>query len=172
MSMITTTTRPLPDEQIKTLANELLELERQIAELQGAKSTIYKAAKGNFGAGMAAGLKTAVGLLRLEPEVRVQRLAAGEYALAILKIVEDVTTEAPVHANANTPEPGFEGWRKQRDLERSKPFTPTHEVQPDHEVMRDPDTGGILEPAAFAPFREALGELGVTLSDLEIPNAA
>lgn len=151
--MTTTTTTPFPREKIKTLAKELLELERQIAELQGAKSTIYKTAKGNFGAGIAAGLKTAVGLLRLEPEVRVQRLAAGEYALAILKIVEDVTTETPVHANANTPEPGFEGWRKQRDLERSKPFTPAHEVE------HDPETGEIPEPAAIAPFVEALGEL-------------
>ena len=63
-------------------------------------------------------------------------------------------------------EPGFEGWRKQRDLERSKPFTPAHEVE------HDPETGEIPEPAAIAPFVEALGELGVTLADLEIPNAA
>lgn len=166
MTMSTTTTRPLPDDQIKKLANQLLDLENQISELQGAKSTIYKATKGNFGAGIAAGLKTAVGLLRLEPEVRVQRLAAGEYALAILKIVDEVTVDATTHANANTPAAGFEEWRKQRDTDRAKAAAPANATE------QDSDTGEGSEAAPVTPFVDALGELGIALGDLEIPNAA
>ena len=156
-------TTPLPTVEIRKLVTNLLDLEKQIKELQDAKSTIYKSTKGNFGAGIASGLKTAVGLLRLEPQEREQKLAAGGFALEILKIVDDDSETTPAHANENTPaEPGFVGWKKQRDLERAKPFAPD----------RDPETGEILGPETITPFVEAMGELGVTLADLDIPIAA
>ncbi len=114
---MTHSTRPFPAAEIKKLANELLSLEKQIATNNEAKSIIYKTTQAHYGASVGDGLRSAVGLLRLEPHKRAEKMKAGLYAEDIVKIVLDEAQPSPAPANQNTPRPSLVHPHEARVLE-------------------------------------------------------
>ena len=79
----------LPETEISDFAHQLIQIEKTISELQASKSKVYKTAKRELGCGIASGLKSAVGLMRQDQSKRLEKLAAGDYAVRILKIIEN-----------------------------------------------------------------------------------
>lgn len=142
---LSTNTNAISKAKVREFADQILALEKQIKDLNDAKSGIYKHVKANYNASVKDGLQEAIRLFRMDPSKRLQADAANAYAMQFLGILEE-QPEDDAGAAAPQPEPqGFEEWQAQRDRERSEPFAHVHEAPP-----HDAETGEILEDVPVA----------------------
>ncbi len=101
-------TTVMPKEEARTYADQIIELERKIKDLNEAKSAIYQRIKANYNPTVKDGFKEAIRLISMDRDKRLKVDAATEHTQAFLLMLEGPDAEAE--------------WKAQRERDRAKPF--------------------------------------------------